>query len=174
MKARILSLILVLGIVTPGLAQEETGPRRVTGEFTLELLNPDGCPVEILDRKTRVADPNRYDAWAPVRGMDPSQYGRRSYEKGERQMIYDVAFRNQSGNDVTSVEFLWEAFNTSREPSFIYRSTFDAKTLRPGQVQFKHDVDFRLSPDIGAYRVSVRKVTFADGTQWVAPPPTYD
>lgn len=83
---------------------------RVTGQYPIDLINPEKCPVTILERKTRVADPNRYDA----------------------------------------------------------------KSLHPGEVQFKHDVDFKHSANVGTYRLSVRRVTFADGSFWVAPQLTYD
>ena len=169
MKLKVLPLVALVMLVGLASAEDERPRGRLTGQFELELVNPQDCPVRMLDRKTRVADPNRYDAWAPLRSNDPSTYTRKSYESGERQMIYDVAFRNESKRNIVSVEFLWEAFDTSERSSFIYRATWDAKTLRPGEVQFKHDVDFKLSADIGNFRLSVRKVQFEDGAEWVAP-----
>jgi hypothetical protein len=174
MKSEALIVIALAAIPWSVTVAEEQPRGRLTGQFELVLVNPEGCPIQVLDKKTRVADPNRYDAWAPVRSNDPSTYARKSYESGERQMIYDVAFRNDSKRNIVSVEFLWEAFDTSKRPSFNYRAIWDAKTLRPGEVQFKHEVDFKLSADIGGYRLSVRKVRFDDGEEWVAPPPSYE
>jgi hypothetical protein len=155
-------------------AAAEGNRERVTGQYQIDLLNPEECPVTILQKKTRVADPNRYDAWASTRSSDPSTYARRSYEAGERQMIYDIGFRNGSSKEIGEVVFLWEAFDSSKQPSYIFRSTYDAKTLLPGEVQFKHEVDFKHSANVDTYRLSVRRVTFADGTAWVAPQLTYD
>ena len=76
--------------------------------------------------------------------------------------------------DIVEIVFLWEAFDSSRQPSYIFRSAYDAKTLRPGEVQFKHEVDFKHSANVDTYRLSVRRVTFEDGTVWVAPQLTYD
>ena len=75
---------------------------------------------------------------------------------------------------VGEIVFLWEAFDSSKQPSYIFRSTYEARALRPGEVQFKHEVDFKHSANVDTYRLSVRRVTFADGTVWVAPQLTYD
>jgi hypothetical protein len=173
MRSRLTVVLVLLLLLAAGQIGAEK-KERVTGQYEIDLLNPDDCPVTILEKKTRVADPNRYDAWATTRSSDPSTYARRSYEAGERQMIYDVAFRNVSRSDIDEIDFLWEAFNSSKQPSFIFRSSYDAKTLRPGEVQFKHEVDFKHSAAVDTYRLSVRRVTFADGTVWVAPQLTYD
>lgn len=182
MRTKILALLVFLVLPVVALVASEEDPaavekgrtERVTGQYEIDLLNPEQCPVTILQKKTRVADPNRYDAWASTRSSDPSTYARRSYEAGERQMIYDVAFRNVSSKEIDEIVFLWEAFDSARQPSYIFRSAYDAKTLRPGEVQFKHEVDFKHSATVDNYRLSVRRVTFADGTVWVAPQLTYD
>ena len=176
MRTRIAGLLTLLLLLSSGVvgAEEAEKKERVTGQYEIDLINPEECPVTILQKKTRVADPNRYDAWATTRSSDPSTYSRRSYEAGERQMVYDVAFRNTSKAEIVEIVFLWEAFDSSRQPSYIYRMQYDAKSLRPGEVQFKHDVDFKHSANVGNYRLSVRRVTFADGSAWVAPQLTYD
>ena len=83
---------------------------RIAGRtaFPLEVANVAGCPVQLLEQKSRVTATLNRDPWAAVGSprAEPRAFG-----SGEYQLAFDVAFRNAVETDIVAVIFLWEALD---------------------------------------------------------------
>jgi len=160
---RKLVLFIVLATAAVSLASGGSGPNTA---FELRTATADGCPVQILDRKSRVLDslqrhPSEYLTGKP----EPD---RRAYGLGESQFVYEVGFRNLAGSDLTFVEFLWTAHDESGKVLFARRSRHE-EPLGAGMARRDHDVDIKPSDRVKWFDLQVSRAVLADGTEWKAP-----
>jgi hypothetical protein len=153
--------LMLAAIGTHARAAEALRPAR--NAFRVEIGNAEGCPVRILERRTRAASTLQEDF-----GARP--YSLREYGAGEFQIAFDVSFRSEGEQDVAAVAFLWEGFGDDGKPLYRRIGTHDdAKPLAPGRLATLHEVDLDPSRGRAWYRVSVYRVVMADGSVWRAP-----
>jgi len=145
-------------------AGEPTTPRVPRGKYKVEVVEAEGCPIQILNKKTRVASTLDYDPWGTFKGKADRQYG-----SGEFQLIYDVAFKNRSDLDVLAVAFLWEALDAGQNVIYERIDIHGRQPLSPGRIEKQHRVELDHGHDPAAYRVSVMQVKLSDGTVWNPP-----
>jgi hypothetical protein len=156
------SLFLLSALVSLGAGGRIAGRTA----FPLEVSNLPGCPVQILEQKSRVTATLNRDPWAAV-GTPRAEP--RAFGSGEYQLAFDVAFRNGGEKDVVAVIFLWEALDD--EGHRIYRriGTYTRATLGPAETRSHHELALDPARGAGHYRLSIFKVQLANGTTWAAP-----
>jgi len=138
-----------------------------TSRIELEVVNTDDCPIQILERKTRVGGTLDRDPWVELRGQPHVE---REYGPGESQLAFHIGFKNAAGRDVDAVAFVWRAFDASEQLIYERISTSGSDPLEPGQMRTLHEQDVDRSNGIARYRLSVLQANFTDGSVWTAPP----
>ena len=167
---KILTGVLAFGVfLTLGAASAEETVA-ADGSAKVQIRDTEDCPIQILPRKTRVVDPevlrNRGDGSLAAQEM----YKRKFFGATERQVIYDVAFRNDSDQDLLAIAFAWTALDEAGKRVYRRMSHYGSAPLAPGRVHSLHDLDVMIAGNVARYELSVLKAEFADGSQCIAKP----
>ena len=158
-------LFLVPLVVT---AAGPTDTTRAPSSTRLQVSNRDDCPVEILEKKSRVVDPSSLNARGGPGTMDSTMYKKKGYGAIERHIVYDIAYRNRANQALLAAEFQLEGYGDNDDLKFKWTRSYDAEALSPQRIEIVHEVGLAIVEDVAYYKLSVRGVLLADGTLWVA------
>jgi hypothetical protein len=136
----------------------------------VQIRNTDNCPVKILPRKSRVVDPDELLDRGEGSLAAQEMYKRKFFGATERQVIYDVVFRNDSEQELLSVAFVWTAFDEAGKRVYQRLSHYGSAPLAPGRIHALHDLDVMIAREVERYELSVFGAEFADGSLCVAKP----
>lgn len=142
----------------------------------LQVVNFEGCPIRILERKSRVVDARALNARGDQRGAGSGMYSRKNWGAIERQIVFDLAFRNESGQAVLAAEFAWVAYDEAGKLIDRRTQRYDGDAVGAGSAGSAHDLGLPIADGAARYRLQVRGVLLADGSMWTAPadPPESD
>lgn len=165
MRFRFLAMTcFVLALALSGLHAAERS--RPGGGPALEIVAAEGCPVRILESKTRLASSLTRDPWASLRGAGTARGGRATYGPGESSLVFNLGFRNVSDQDVRAVGLLWQALDSSGAVTYEWISIYSQTPVMPGDARTMHELNVEAPTEVASYRLSVLQVNLADGTIW--------
>ncbi len=82
----------------------------------------------------------------------------------ERQVIYDVVFRNDSKHDLLAAAFVWTALDEDGKLVYRRMSNYSGTPVPPGRIQQLHELDVMIAGNVARYELPVLKTEFADGS----------
>jgi len=159
------ALLLALAFTADRAAE----PDGVEKQDRVEVVQVADSPVQILERKTRIADPESLNERA--RQSNSGMYERKGWGATERQFVFDVVFRNETSQEILAAEFLCEAFDASGELIESRILSYHEQPVLPGRVEALHEVGLAVVGGVARYRLSTRAALLADGSLWTSPPP---
>jgi len=137
------------------------------GGTPLDVVNVEGCPILILERKSRVVDARALNARGDREGS--GMYARKNWGAIERQIVFDLAFRNDSGEPVLAAEFVWEAYDQAGALIDHRTQAYTGSGVGVGEVRSVHDLGLPIADSAVRYRLRVRGALLANGAMWTAP-----
>jgi hypothetical protein len=158
-------LVLLLATVVYG-QNAGFGQTAKSERYEVTVRNAEDCPVQILDRKTRVANSLVRYPWSALNNQEPLPSERRAFGRGESQVVYDIMFKNASDRKAEGIAFQWEAFDAEGLSLFKRLETWNSKPVAAGRYQKIHQVDEAPTRRTASYEVSVIQVHLEDGTVW--------
>jgi len=167
MRSKLILATCLLALLAP-VRVPAAVPSRPGGGPQVRIASAEGCPVRILERKTRVASSLSRDPWAELRGGGAATKESRSYGPGESSLVFNVGFRNLSESNVAAVGLLWQALDGSGNVVYEWISIYGQSPVEPGDARTMHELSVEAPAEVDSYRLSVMQVNLADGTVWSA------
>jgi len=165
MRTTLFTLLFLVPLVVT--AADPTDTAGAPSNTRLHVSNRDDCPVEILEKKSRVVDPSSLNARGGPGTVDSTMYKKKGYGAIERHIVYDIAYRNRANQTLLAAEFVLEGYGDDDDLKFKWTRSYDAKTLSPQRIEIVHEVGLAIVEDVAYYKLSVRGALLADGTLWV-------
>jgi len=156
-------LRLSLLATTSGL---QTRASEAGGRIAIRVAAIAGCPVEIIQKNTRVTTSLDLDPWERVRGKGRRNQEKREFGSGESHLTYHVAFRNNDRRSITELVVAWKAYHADGELAFATLTTHEKIEVASGQVQRVHSSELGMASQIERFTVEVHAIVFSDGSRW--------
>ena len=149
-------ILLALLLATAAYGQTEGYGQTARDErYEVAVLNTEKCPIQIVERKTRVANSLIRYPWSALNNQAPLPSEQRAFGRGESQVVYDLMFRNVIDQETVGVAFQWEAFDKEGSSLFKRLETWNSGPISAGRYQKIHQVDEAPTRRTVSYQVSV-------------------